>query len=193
MIKKLRCISPSRNIRRPINRLPARGAPFNQQTMARPGMSPETRSRPAATAARATQTGAPAARHPASSVQTRLYPPERRPARATAGPAADRCHAEYLRRLLMIFFQIQNDITDITIQKLLINLFQTREFSRFTSRLSHSGAGERHKKAGTQAPAFLFMKRYLFTKSSPRAISFFSVSSIPSSACCSNALSVPID
>ncbi|STW71575.1 Uncharacterised protein [Klebsiella michiganensis] len=67
------------------------------------------------------------------------------------------------------------------------------EFSRFTSRLSHSGVGESHKKAGTQAPAFLFMKRYLFTKSSPRAISFFSVSSIPSSACCSNALSVPID
>jgi hypothetical protein len=29
-----------------------------------------------------------------------------------------------LRRLLIILFQIQNDITDITIQKLLINLFQ---------------------------------------------------------------------
>lgn len=34
---------------------------------------------------------------------------------------------------------------------------------------------------------------YLLTNSSPRAISFFSVSSIPSSAFCSNALRVPIN
>ena len=34
---------------------------------------------------------------------------------------------------------------------------------------------------------------YLLTNSSPRAISFFSVSSMPSIACCSNALSVPMD
>ena len=49
------------------------------------------------------------------------------------------------------------------------------------------------KKAGTAVPALLLGRDYLLTKSSPSAISFFRVSSMPSSACCSKALSLPID
>jgi serine protease DegS len=51
----------------------------------------------------------------------------------------------------------------------------------------------RHKKTGaTQLLRFFIASPcYLLTNSSPIAISFFSVSSIPSSACCSNALSLP--
>jgi serine protease DegS len=54
---------------------------------------------------------------------------------------------------------------------------------------------DRHKKT---EPAPFFCREaygsfYLLTNSSPRVISFFSVSSMPSIAFCSNALSVPID
>ena len=50
-----------------------------------------------------------------------------------------------------------------------------------------------HKKTELSAPFFLPGQDHLLTNSSPSVMSFFSVSSMPSIAFCSNALSVPID